>query len=79
MQSRVGQAGCNNVTLHESLIPVTQQMDNMYNYLKQEVNGAQFELNTLSDVAEPFFPLESSLGPTRRRRSIDEDEPHNRT
>ena len=36
MQSRVGQAECNNATFNESHIPVTQQMDNMYKYLKQE-------------------------------------------
>ena len=79
MQSRVGQAGCNNITYNESHIPVTQQMGNMYNYLKQEVNEAKLELNTLSDVAESFFPPESSSGTTGRRRSIDEDEPQNRT
>ena len=44
----------------------------MYKYLK-------LELNTLSDVAESFVPPESSLRTTRRRRSTDEDEPHNRT
>ena len=54
-------------------------MDNLYKYLMQEVNEAQIELNTLSDVAEAFFPPESSPGTTRQRRSIDEDEPHNRT
>ena len=54
-------------------------MDNMYKYLKQEVNDAQVELNTLSDVVESFFPPESSPGTTRQRRSIDEVEPHNRT
>ena len=79
MQSRVEQAGCNNITYNESHIPVTQQMDNMYNCRKQEVNEAQLELNTLSDVAESFFPPESSPGSTRQRRSKDEDEPHNRT
>ena len=47
--------------------------------LKQEVNEAQLELNTLSDVAEPFFPPELSPGTTRRRRSMDENQPHNRT
>ena len=78
MQYRVVQAGCNNLTFNESHVPVTQQMD-MYKYLKQELNGAQFELNTLSDVAESFFPPESSSVTTRRRRSIDEDEPHNGT
>ena len=79
MQYRVEQVGCNNLTLDESHIPVTQQMDNMYKYLKQEVNEAQLELNTLSDVAEFFFPPESSAKATRRRRSIDQDEPHNRS
>ena len=29
-----------------------QQMDNMYKYVKQEVNAAQLDLNTLSEVAE---------------------------
>ena len=76
---RVEQAGCNKVTFNESHISVTQHMDNMYKYLKQEVNEAQIELNTLSDVAESFFPPESSPGITRQRRSLDEDEPHNRT
>ena len=78
MQYRVEQAGCNNITFNESHIPITQQMDNMYKCLKQEVNEAQLELNTLSDVAESFFPPESSPGTTRQRRSMDEDEPHNR-
>ena len=77
MQHRVEQAGCNILTFNESHIPVTQQMDNMYKYLKQELIEAQLEVNTLSDVAESFFPPESSSGTTRRRRSIDEDEPHN--
>ena len=53
-------------------------MDNLYKYLQQEVSEAQLELNTLSGVAESFFPPESSLGPTRRRRSMDENQPHNR-
>ena len=79
MQTRAAQAGCPNITFNESHIPVTQQMDNMYKYLKQEVNEAQIELKTLSDVAESFCPPESSSGTTRRRRSIEEDEPHNRT
>ena len=79
MQYRAAQAGCNNLTFNESHIPVTQQMDNVYKYLKQEVNEAQNELNALSDVAESFFPPEPSPGTTRHRRSIDEDEPHNRT
>ena len=79
MQYRVEQAGCNNITFNESHIPVTQQMDNMYKYLKQEVNEAQIELNSLSDFGESFFPPKSSPGTTRRKRSTDEDEPHNRT
>ena len=54
-------------------------MDNLYKYLKRKVNEAQLEFNTLTDVAEPFFPLESSLGTIRRRRSIDKVEPHYRT
>ena len=33
----------------------------------------------MSGVAESFFPPESSPGPTRRRRSIDGNQPHNRT
>ena len=32
----------------------------------------------MSAVGESFFPTESSPGTTRGRRSIDEDEPHNR-
>ena len=60
MQNSVEQAGCNNVTFNESHIPVTQQRDNMYKYLKQEVNEDQLELKILSDVAESFFPPESS-------------------
>ena len=51
----------------------------MYKYLQQEVTEAQHELNTLRDVAECFFPPETSPEITRQRRSIDEDEPHNRT
>ena len=78
MQYRVAQAGCNNLTFNESHIPVTQQMDNLYKYLKQELSEAQLELNTSRDVAESFFLPESSPGATRRRRSIDEDEPQNR-
>ena len=79
MQYRVKQAGGSNITFNESHIPVTQQMNNMYKYLKQEVNDAQLELNALSDVAESFFPPESPHGTARPRRPIDEDEPHNRT
>ena len=62
-----------------SHIAVMQQMDNMYQYLKQENNEVQLEVNTLSDVAKYLFPPDSSPGTTRRRRSINEDEPHNRT
>ena len=46
MQHRVTQAGCNNNTFNESHIPVLQQMENMYNHLKTEINEAQSELNT---------------------------------
>ena len=79
MQFCVPQARCNTIRFNESYIPVTQQIDNMYKYLKQEVNEAQFEPNTLSDNAESFFPPESSPGTTRRKRSFNEDELHNRT
>ena len=79
MQNRVEQAGCNQIRFNESHLPVTQQIDKKNKYLKQEINEAQLELNTLGDVAEFFFPPESSSGATRKRRSIDEDEPHNRT
>ena len=79
MQYRVEQARCNNITFNESHLQITQQMDIMYKYLRQEVNEAQIELNILIHVAESFFPPQSSLGTTRRRRSIDEVEPHNRT
>ena len=58
---------------------VSQQTDSMYNYLKQKINEAQLELNALSDVADSFFPPEISHATTRQRRSIDEDESHNRT
>ena len=77
-QHRVTQAGCNNNTFNESHKPVLQQMENMYNHLKTEINEAQSELNTLSAIAESFFPPESSPRKTRPRRSIEEDEPHNR-
>ena len=79
MQYCVAQAECNIIMFSESNKPLIQQMDNMYKYLQQKVNEAQLELNTWSGVAESFFPPESSPGITRRRRSIDEDEPHNRT
>ena len=51
----------------------------MYKYSTQEVNEAQIELSTLSDVAESFFPPESLPETTRQRHSLHEDEPHNRT
>ena len=59
MQYRVAQAGCSNIMFSESHIPVTQHMDKMYKYLQKDVNEAQLELNTLSDIAESFFPPES--------------------
>ena len=65
MQYRVEQAGFNSFRFNESHKPVTQQMDNMYKYLRQEVNEAQFGLNTLSDVAESFFPPEKLPGTIR--------------
>ena len=67
------------VTFNESHIPALQQMDKMYIYLKNEVNEAQIELNTLSDSAESIFPPASSLGNPQRRRSTDGTVPHNRT
>ena len=79
MPNRLKQAGCNNITYNKSHIPVTQQMDNMYKYLKHEVIDAQLELNTVSDDAKSFFPPESSPRTTCRRRSIDGGEPHSRT
>ena len=79
MQYRVARAGCNNNTFNESHIPVIQQMENMYNHLTTEINEAQSELHTLSDIAESFFPPVESLGAPRQRRSIDEEAPHNRT
>ena len=79
MHSRVGQARCNSVTYNESHKPVTKQMDNMYKYLKQEVNETQIELNTMSTITESFFRPDSGPGTTRQRRSIDEVEPHNRS
>ena len=33
----------------------------------------------MSDVAKSFFPPESSLGATRQRHLLDENEPHNKT
>ena len=54
-------------------------MENMQNHLNTEVNEAQSGLNTLSEIAESFFPPVASLGTPRQRRSIDEESPHNRT
>ena len=51
----------------------------MHNQLETEVFEAQSELNTLSAIAESFFPPIASLETPRQRRSIDEEEPHNRT
>ena len=79
MQYRVEQARCNIIMFYGSHIPITQQMVKMYKYMKQEVNETHFELNFLSDVAVSFLPPESSPGTVRRRRSIDEEEPHNWT
>ena len=79
MQHSVTQAGCNNNTFNESHIPVLQQMENMYNHLKTEIHEAQSELNTLSAIAESVFPPLASLGTPRQRRSIDKEEPYNRT
>ena len=79
MQYHVAQAGCNNITFNESHIPVLQQLENLHNHLQTEFNEAQSELNTLSTIAESFPPPASSLGTSRQRRSIEEDEPHNRT
>ena len=79
LQHRVTQAGCNNNAFNESHIPILQQMENMYNHLKTEISEAKSELNTLSAIAESFFPPVASLGTPRQRRSIDEEEPHNRT
>ena len=79
MQHRVTQSGCNNNTFNESHIPVLQQMENLYNHLKTEIHEAQSELNTLSAIAESFFPPTASLGTSRQRRSTVEEEPHNRT
>ena len=79
MQYRAEQAGCKNNTFNDSHIPVLQQMENMHNHLKTEINEAQSELNTLSAIAESFFPPVESLGSPRHRRSNDEEAPHNRT
>ena len=79
MQHRVTQAGCNNNTFNESHKPVPQQMENMYNHLKTEINEAKSALYALSAIAESFFPPTASLGTSRKRRSTVEEEPHNRT
>ena len=79
MEYRVAQAGCNNNTFNESDIPVLQQMEDMHNHLKTEINEAQSELNTLSVIAESFFPPLASVGTPRQRRSTDDEEPQNRT
>ena len=54
-------------------------MENMYSHLRTEINEAQSELNTLSAIAESFFPPTASLGTFRQRRSTAEEELHNRT
>ena len=51
----------------------------MHNHLKTEIKEAQSELNTLSAIAESFFPPVASLGTPRQRRSIDVEEPYNTT
>ena len=79
MQYRVAQAGCDNIIFNESHIPVLQRMENMHNHLKTEISEAQCKLNTLSAIAESFFPPAASFGTPRKSRSIDEDEPQNRT
>ena len=79
MQHRVTQARCNNNTFNESHMQVLQQMENMYNHLKTEINEAQSELNTLSAIAESFFPPTASIGTSRQRRSTAEEGPHNTT
>ena len=48
-------------TFNESHILVTQQMDNMYKYLKQKVSEAQNDLNILSDVAKSRQNLRPEL------------------
>ena len=79
LQYRVEQVGCNSITFNESQIPVLQQMENMHNHLKTENSEEQSELNTLSAIAQSFFPPVASIGTHRQRRSIDEEAPHNRT
>ena len=79
MQYRMARADCNNLTFNKSDIPVAKLKKNMHNHLENEVNAAQSELNTLSDIAESFFPLAESLGTPRQGRSMNEDEPHNQS
>ena len=78
LQHRVTQAGCNNNTFNESQKPVLQQMENMFNHLRTEISKTQSELNTLSAIAESFFPPTASFETSRRRRSTAEEELHNR-
>ena len=47
--------------------------------LRLKFNEAKSELNTVSAIAESFFPPTASLGNSRQRRSIAEEELHNRT
>ena len=54
-------------------------MENTYNHLNTEIHEAQSELNTLSAIAESFFPPIASLGTSRQRRSTADEENHNRT
>ena len=79
MKNRVAQGRCNNLTSNKSLIRITQQVDILYKYLKKEVNEAQPALNILSNDAVFFFPPATSFVKLRKRRSTDENEPHNRT
>ena len=80
MHYRVARAKCNNVTFNESHIPVAQLMEYMHNHLKNEINEVQFELNTLSDIAQSFLPPAASHGRTpRQRRSMNDKASHNRT
>ena len=79
MENLVAQAECKKLTFNKSHIPLTQQMDNIYNYLKKKINEAELELNTLTGIAESFFPPASSLARFRSRCSVVENEPHNRT
>ena len=51
----------------------------MYNHLKTGIHEAQSELNTLSAIAESFFPPIASLGTSRQRRSTAEEEPNTTT